>query len=196
VKSARAQINPTVGDFSGNLHTMVRFLERAAEQHADLVVFPELALCGYPPADLLEKPAFLERAQAVLLELAARANDAGIAVLCGYPSPAPKATGKHVYNSAALLEGGHVAFIQNKRLLPFYDVFDEQRYFAPAGAQTVCKIKGERVAVTICEDAWNDKSFWESRRYHVDPVEELMRATPQGIPDVILNNSASPFWRA
>jgi NAD+ synthase (glutamine-hydrolysing) len=195
VKIALAQINPTVGDFSGNLHTMVRFLERAAEQHADLVVFPELALCGYPPADLLEKPAFLERAQAVLLELAARANDAGIAVLCGYPSPAPKATGKHVYNSAALLEGGHVAFIQNKRLLPFYDVFDEQRYFAPAGAQTVCKIKGERVAVTICEDAWNDKSFWESRRYHVDPVEELMRATPQGIPDVILNISASPFWR-
>ncbi len=174
---------------------MVRFLERAAQQHADLVVFPELALCGYPPADLLEKPAFLERAEAGLLELAARAKDAGVAVLCGYPSPAPRATGKHVYNSAALLEGGRVAFIQNKRLLPFYDVFDEQRYFAPAPTQAVCEIKGERVAVTICEDAWNDKSFWESRRYHVDPVEELMRATPQGVPDVILNISASPFWR-
>jgi NAD+ synthase (glutamine-hydrolysing) len=195
VKIALAQINPTVGDFSGNLRTMVRFLERAAEAEADLVVFPELALCGYPPADLLEKPAFIDRAQSALQELAAKAGEIGIAAICGYPSPAPRASGKHVYNSAALLQNGVVAFVQNKCLLPFYDVFDEQRYFAPASSQAVCVIAGERVAVTICEDAWNDKSFWETRRYLVDPVEELMRAGAQGSPDLILNISASPFWR-
>ncbi len=195
MKIALAQINPTVGDFSGNLQTMVRFLERAAQQQADLVIFPELAVCGYPPADLLEKPAFVARAQSVLQELAAKAGEIGVAVLCGYPSPAPRATGKHVYNSAALLQQGRIAFVQHKCLLPFYDVFDEQRYFASAPSQSVCVIAGERVAVTICEDAWNDKSFWDTRRYLVDPVEELMRATPQGIPDVILNISASPFWR-
>jgi NAD+ synthetase len=195
VKIALAQINPTVGDFSGNLQTMVRFLERAAQQQADLVIFPELAVCGYPPADLLEKPAFLERAQSILQELAARAGEIGVAVLCGYPSPAPRATGKHVYNSAALLQQGRIAFVQHKCLLPFYDVFDEQRYFASAPSRSVCVVAGERVAVTICEDAWNDKSFWDTRRYLIDPVEELMRATSQGIPDVILNISASPFWR-
>jgi NAD+ synthase (glutamine-hydrolysing) len=195
VKIALAQINPTIGDFSGNLQTMVRFLERAARHQADLVIFPELAVCGYPPADLLEKPAFLERAQGVLQELAAKAGEIGVAVLCGYPSPAPRATGKHVYNSAALLQQGRIAFVQHKCLLPFYDVFDEQRYFASAPSQSVCVIAGERVAVTICEDAWNDKSFWDTRRYLVDPVEELMRATPQGLPDLILNISASPFWR-
>jgi NAD+ synthase (glutamine-hydrolysing) len=195
VKIALAQINPTVGDFSGNLRTMVRFLEQAKQAKADLVVFPELALCGYPPADLLEKPAFIEHAQTVLQELAVEAGRIDVAALCGYPSPAPRATGKHVYNSAALLQNGRIAFVQNKCLLPFYDVFDEQRYFAPAQAQTVCVIAGERVAVTICEDAWNDKSFWDTRRYLVDPVEELMRATSQGTPDLILNISASPFWR-
>ena len=191
MKIALAQINPTVGDFSGNLACMERFTERAAQARADLVIFPELAVCGYPPADLLEKPAFIERSQEVLAELARFAATRSISVLCGFPSPAPRESGRHVYNSAAVLEGGRVAFVQSKRLLPFYDVFDEQRYFAPAAAQRVCTIAGERVAITICEDAWNDKSFWETRRYRVDPVEELMR---EGA-DVILNISASPFWR-
>jgi NAD+ synthase (glutamine-hydrolysing) len=202
VKIALAQINPTVGDFSGNLSTMLRYSERAAQAGADLVIFPELSICGYPPADLLEKPAFVDRAEEVLHELAARTAQSGIAVLCGYPSRAPRATGKHVYNSAALLRDGNVAFVQSKRLLPFYDVFDEQRYFAPAPSQSVCEIAGERVAITICEDAWNDKSFWETRRYQVDPIEELMRPGLSGSSElsgqkasVILNISASPFWR-
>ncbi len=191
MKIALAQINPTVGDFSGNLATMLRFTERAAQAEADLVVFPELSICGYPPADLLEKPAFIQRADEVLSQLAVHAGSLGIAVLCGVPTPAPPETGKHVYNSAALLEGGRVSFVQNKRLLPFYDVFDEQRYFAPAAAQGVVTVAGERVAITICEDAWNDKSFWETRRYQVDPIEELM----QSGASLILNISASPFWR-
>ena len=206
MKLALAQINPTVGDFSGNLSTMLRFAERAAQARADLVIFPELSICGYPPADLLEKPAFVERARQVLEELAERTGALGIAVLCGFPSAAPRETGKHVHNSAALLQGGRVAFVQSKRLLPFYDVFDEQRYFAPAASQAICEVAGEPVAITICEDAWNDKSFWETRRYRVDPIEELMRAgssdtassgqsssTPAA--SVILNISASPFWR-
>ena len=193
MKLALAQINPTIGDFSGNLSTMLRFAERAAQARAALVIFPELSICGYPPADLLEKPAFVERARQVLDELAERAGSLGIAVLCGFPSAAPRETGKHVHNSAALLEGGRVAFVQSKRLLPFYDVFDEQRYFAPAASQSICEIAGERVAITICEDAWNDKSFWETRRYRIDPIEELMRSEPAA--SLILNISASPFWR-
>ncbi len=196
MKIALAQINPTVGDFSGNLAVILRFAERASQVGADLVVFPELCICGYPPADLLEKPAFVERAQQVLQELAERTASLGLAILCGFPSPAPRETGKHVRNSAALLEGGRVAFVQSKRLLPFYDVFDEQRYFAPAPSQAVWEVAGELVAITICEDAWNDKSFWETRRYQVDPVEELMRPQADGrTPSVILNISASPFWR-
>ena len=196
MKIALAQINPTVGDFSGNLSTMLRFAERAAQAAADLVIFPELSVCGYPPADLLEKPAFLERAHEVLRELAERTAALGITVLCGFPSPAPRESGKHVYNSAAVLREGGIAFVQNKRLLPFYDVFDEQRYFAAAATQTIFEIAGERVAITICEDAWNDKSFWESRRYQVDPIEELMRPDASGrTASVILNISASPFWR-
>jgi NAD+ synthase (glutamine-hydrolysing) len=201
VKIALAQINPTVGDFSGNLSTMLHFAESAAQAEADLVIFPELAICGYPPADLLEKPAFVERAQEVLLELAQGAaslgpSSRGVAVLCGFPSPAPRETGKHVYNSAALLQDGRVAFVQSKRLLPFYDVFDEQRYFAPSPSQKIVEIAGERVAITICEDAWNDKSFWETRLYRVDPIEELMRSNKASSEvSVILNISASPFWR-
>lgn len=170
---------------------MLRFAEQASADRADLVIFPELCICGYPPADLLEKPAFVARAQQVLDELAQRTAALGIAVLCGLPTPAPRETGKHVYNSAALLQGGEVAFVQHKRLLPFYDVFDEQRYFAPAPSQAVFELAGERVAITICEDAWNDKSFWETRRYGLDPVEELLHEPV----DVILNISASPFWR-
>ncbi len=196
MKIALAQINPTVGDFSGNQSKILSFAERAANARADLVVFPELAVCGYPPADLLEKPAFVERAQEVLAELAEQAASLGITVLCGFPSPAPRESGKHVYNSAAVLEGGRIAFTQSKRLLPFYDVFDEQRYFAPAPSQSIFEIAGERIAITICEDAWNDKSFWEMRRYQVDPIEELMRsASPGEQPSLILNISASPFWR-
>ena len=196
MKIALAQINPTVGDFTGNLGIMVRFAERAASAGANLVIFPELAICGYPPADLLEKPAFLERAQQMLDELAERTAALGLAVLCGFPSPAPPESGKHVYNSAAVLQDGRVVFVQHKRLLPFYDVFDEQRYFACAPSQSVCEIAGERVAITICEDAWNDKNFWETRRYQTDPIEELMRPDALGRrASVILNISASPFWR-
>ncbi|MGH9588052.1 MAG: nitrilase-related carbon-nitrogen hydrolase, partial [Acidobacteriaceae bacterium] len=191
MKIALAQINPTVGDFDGNARKIIDFADRAAQGGATLVIFPELAVCGYPPADLLEKPAFVARAGQVIAEIAAHTADSKIAIICGYVTPAPAGTGKHVMNSAALLRNGRVDFVQSKMLLPFYDVFDEQRYFASAHDQRLVSIEGEQAALTICEDAWNDKSFWENRLYNVDPVEELMRSGGS----LILNISASPYWR-
>jgi NAD+ synthase (glutamine-hydrolysing) len=191
VKIALAQVNPTVGDFRGNTDKILEFTRRAREGGAELVLFPELAICGYPPADLLEKPAFVARCGEALEEVARATASHGIAVITGYVTPAPEGSGKHVMNSAALLRGGRVEFVQSKMLLPFYDVFDEQRYFAPAARQRIFELEKTRVALTICEDAWNDKSFWENRLYQVDPVEELMK---QGA-GLILNISASPWWR-
>jgi NAD+ synthetase len=192
VKIALAQINPTVGDFTGNAQLILDCTRRAASEGANLAIFPELSICGYPPADLLEKSSFIARSRQVIEQIAAETAGLSIAIICGFPSPAPEGSGKHVQNAAALLRHGRVDFVQTKRLLPFYDVFDEQRYFAPAKEQHICEIAGERVALTICEDAWNDKSFWQTRRYGVDPVEELMR---DGSPSLILNISASPYWQ-
>ncbi|HEX4066102.1 MAG TPA: NAD+ synthase [Acidobacteriaceae bacterium] len=191
MKIALAQIDPTVGDFSGNTAKILEFTRRAQQGGAELVLFPELAICGYPPADLLEKPAFVARCGEALHEIARATAGDPIAVVTGYVTPAEHGAGKHVRNSAALVRRGHVEFVQSKMLLPFYDVFDEQRYFAPAARQRLCHLDGEPVALTICEDAWNDKSFWENRLYSVDPVEELIK---QG-GSVVLNISASPWWR-
>jgi NAD+ synthase (glutamine-hydrolysing) len=198
MKIALAQINPTVGDFAGNTARILDFTSRAAAKQADLVLFPELAVCGYPPADLLEKRSFLDRAQQALDEIAAHTKT-GPAILVGTVTAATAPDGKHVRNVAALLSGGQVRFVQQKMLLPFYDVFDEQRYFEPAAHQSLTAINGQPVAITICEDAWNDKGFWPRRLYPVDPVDELMRqwdAQPElsAYPRIILNISASPFW--
>jgi NAD+ synthase (glutamine-hydrolysing) len=190
VKIALAQINPTVGDFDGNTRKILEFTDRAVQGGANLVLFPELAACGYPPADLLEKPAFVARSGQVIEEVAAKTADSKIAIVCGYVTPAHHGTGKHVMNSAALLRNGRIEFVQSKMLLPFYDVFDEQRYFAPAVRQRLFNLGGEHIALTICEDAWNDKSFWENRLYNIDPVEELMHSSGS----IVLNISASPYW--
>ncbi len=191
MKIALAQINPTVGDFRGNTAKILEYTGRARQGGAALVLFPELAICGYPPADLLEKPDFVRRCGEAIEEIAGATAEDGIAVIAGYVTPAPQGSGKHVMNTAALLRAGQVEFMQSKMLLPFYDVFDEQRYFVPAAKQRILELDGTRAALTICEDAWNDKSFWENRLYQVDPVEELMK---QGA-GLILNISASPWWR-
>jgi NAD+ synthase (glutamine-hydrolysing) len=199
VRIALAQINPTVGDFSGNLQKIAEFVERAAAQDVALVMFPELATCGYPPADLLEKSSFVERAEESLAAIAELTRGEGRpAVLCGSPMRVEGASGKHVRNVAVLMEGGEIRFVQQKMLLPFYDVFDEQRYFEPAKRQALTVVKGQAVAITICEDAWNDKMFWPRQLYPVDPIEELMRqwaVLPQPLSGhrLILNISASPF---
>jgi NAD+ synthase (glutamine-hydrolysing) len=187
VKIALAQINPTVGDFPGNAAKLRQFTEDAGARGADLVVFPELAVCGYPPRDLVEVPGFVARSRQVLEELAAEFS--GVAVIAGLPTPAAQETGKTVMNSAALLRGGRIELIQSKRLLPTYDVFDEMRNFAPAPAQRLFCMDGQAVALTICEDAWNDKAFWSRRLYGSDPVEDLVRAGGR----LVLNISASPF---
>ncbi len=190
MKIALAQINPIVGDFTGNLEKIVAVSRRAAAQGARLTVFSELALCGYPPADFLEKPSFLTRCRSAVDELAAATRELPTAVLVGVALPAENQSGKPAVNAAVLLDGGRLLLEQHKRLLPFYDVFDEQRYFAPSKPQEIVEIEGLRLAITICEDAWNDKNFWPRRLYSVDPVEELMRQKPA----VLINLSSSPFW--
>ena len=190
MKIALAQINPTVGDFDGNLEKIVVFSRRAAAQGARLTVFSELVLCGYPPADFLEKPSFLARCRSAVDELAAATRDLPTAVLAGVALPTEAESGKPAVNAAVLLDGGRLLLEQHKRLLPFYDVFDEQRYFAAARPQQVIELDGIRLAITICEDVWNDKNFWPQRLYAVDPVEELMRQQLA----VLINLSSSPFW--
>jgi NAD+ synthase/NAD+ synthase (glutamine-hydrolysing) len=188
MKIALGQINPTVGDFAGNTARIVYFARRARAAGAELVLFPELSVCGYPPRDLVERSSFVEKNQKAVEQIAAEAR--GIAVICGVVTPAQAETGKSVMNSAVWLKDGKVALQQSKMLLPTYDVFDEMRNFAPAKSQALFAFGGKHVALTICEDAWNDKRFWNRRLYAVDPVESLM----QSGGNLLLNISASPFW--
>lgn len=188
MKIALGQINPTVGDFSGNAAKIIKFSLQARDAGAHLILFPELSVSGYPPRDLVELPSFLTLGRATVERIAAETK--GIAVICGTVTPAEAESGKKVMNSAALLRDGRIDFIQSKMLLPTYDVFDEMRNFAPATSQHLFNFSGKQMALTICEDAWNDKRFWNRRLYGIDPVEELVRAGG----DFVLNISASPFW--
>jgi NAD+ synthase (glutamine-hydrolysing) len=188
VKIALGQINPTVGDFSGNAAKIVDFAHRAQSGGAGLVLFPELSVCGYPPRDLVERASFVAHNWETVERIAVETR--GIAVICGLVTPAEAETGKSVMNSAALLQDGKVAFLQSKMLLPTYDVFDEMRNFAPAKSQKLFPFCGKQMALTICEDAWNDKHFWNRRLYTFDPVEALIQAGG----NFMLNISASPFW--
>jgi NAD+ synthase/NAD+ synthase (glutamine-hydrolysing) len=188
VKIALGQINPTVGDFPGNAAKIVDFSRRAQAGGAGLILFPELSVCGYPPRDLVERPSFVTRNRETADRIAGETR--GIAVICGLVTPALAETGKAAMNSAALLQDGRVAFVQSKMLLPTYDVFDEMRNFAPAKSQALLPFCGKQIALTICEDAWNDKHFWNRRLYPFDPVEALLHAGG----NLLLNISASPFW--
>lgn len=167
---------------------MIDFAQRARSAGAGLILFPELAVCGYPPRDLVERASFVARNRESAEQIAKAT--AGIAVICGLVTAAESDAGKSVMNSAALLMDGKIAFIQSKMLLPTYDVFDEMRNFAPAKSQQLFPFCGNRMALTICEDAWNDKQFWAKRLYTVDPVEALI----QEGGNFVLNISASPFW--
>src|SRR5450755_2005449 len=151
-------------------------------------MFPELSVCGYPPRDLVERASFITRNRETVERIARETP--GMAVICGLVTPAQAETGKSVMNSAALLKDGHIEFLQSKMLLPTYDVFDEMRNFAPAKSQALFPFSGKQMALTICEDAWNDKHFWNKRLYTVDPVESLVQAGG----NFLLNISASPFW--
>jgi NAD+ synthase (glutamine-hydrolysing) len=186
MKIALAQFNPTVGDFAGNSARILSLAAQAKQRGADIAVFSELCLCGYLPQDLLERPAFIDRNQEELNQLAARIS---LPSIVGYAGRVKNGTGKSIANKAALLCGGRIVFEQSKMLLPTYDVFDESRYFQPAECQSVFGFSGEQLGITICEDVWNDKNFWLNRRYDRDPVAEIVGMGST----VLLNISASPY---
>src|ERR1700730_4093416 len=166
---------------------MISYAHLARAAAAGLILFPELSVCGYPPRDLVERTWFVARNRETAERIAAETR--GIAVICGLVTPAEAETGKSVMNSAALLKNGGITFLQSKMLLPTYDVFDEMRNFAPAKGQSLFSFCGKQMALTICEDAWNDKHFWNKRLYSIDPVEELVKAGG----NLVINISASPF---
>ncbi len=198
MKIALCQLNPTVGDFQNNVGKLLAAAEYAAGQGARLAVFPELSTCGYPPADLLEKTEFLDQAEAAMQRITVVSAEAFMpAILFGTVLRSDKRPGKPARNVSVLCDGGKVLLVQQKMLLPFYDVFDEQRYFEAGDDQSLVELDGETLAITICEDAWNDKEFWPERLYSNDPVEKLMakRGAAGQKATVILNISASPYWQ-
>lgn len=185
---ALAQFNPTVGDFEGNSTRILELANQAKRRGADLAVFSELSLCGYFPLDLLERPAFVQRN---LDALQALAKQMPLPAIVGYVGRVDAAGrgGKTIANKAALIHEGRVVFEQSKMLLPTYDVFDESRYFQPGEKHFVYAIGREQLGITVCEDVWNDKTFWTKPRYARDPVTELVA---QGT-GVLINISASPY---
>lgn len=187
MRVALAQINPKVADLPGNAALIREFIKRAKAQAAELVVFPELAISGYPPEDFLLLPHFIDACAKVLEELASECH--GVSVLVGVPRRNPGDGEKGVFNSAALLQDGKIVGFQDKCLLPTYDVFDERRYFDAGKQVQLWDIGGKRVAVTICEDIWRQPGLATVPRYRFNPVEELNSLQP----DFLVNLSSSPY---
>ena len=191
MKIAIAQLNPTIGDITNNAQAIVEAAQTAAKQNVRLLLTPELSLCGYPPRDLLLYPNFVEAMAKELKAIASKLPD-NMAVLVGTVeknSHAHSKGQKPLYNSMALLDQGDIKEIFHKRLLPTYDVFDEDRYFEPGYEANYFSLDGVKVGVSICEDLWNDEQFWGKRNYEVNPIEELAQL---GV-DIIVNLSASPY---
>ncbi len=189
MRIALAQINNTVGDLEGNAAKILDFARQGERAGADLVAFPELALTGYPPRDLVEKHSFLDRSEDTLQSIAKDSANLGVSLIIGYAGRSPRNSAIRAQNAAAVIENGCIVFRQCKMLLPNYDVFDEARYFQPAASQDICTVRGTKIAIVICEDAWNDKQFWERRRYTRDPIEELV----QKGAELIVSINASPW---
>ena len=189
MRIALAQINNTVGDLDGNAAKILDFARRAESAGAEVVAFPELALTGYPPRDLVEKHSFLNRTEQALRAIAAESAGIDCAMIIGYVGRSPENSAIRAQNAAAVIEKGRIVFRQCKMLLPNYDVFDEARFFQPATRQDICTLRGTRIALAICEDAWNDKQFWERRRYSRDPIEELVDKGAE----LIVSINASPW---
>ena len=187
MKLALAQVNPTVGDLAANTRRILQFAERADAAGADLAVFPELAISGYPPLDLVDAAGYCAANEARLEELATASSSLRTALAVGYCGPAEE--DGRAANCIACIHRGKRVHGGRKLLLPTYDVFDEARYFVPGRQPGIWALGGVRIGFTICEDAWNDKQFWERSRYSRDPVEEL---AAQGI-DLLVNISASPY---
>ena len=184
---AVAQIDTTVGDFSGNAGKILEGGRRAEQAGADVVLFPELAVCGYPPRDLVERRSFVAETERTTARLV-RASGRSVWIF-GTLLRNPGRSGRRVFNAAVAARDGRRAGVYRKRLLPTYDVFDEGRYFEPGDRPLVLRVSGRRIAVTICEDIWNDKTFWRRPLYPTDPVSEIKR----GALDLHVNISASPY---
>jgi NAD+ synthase (glutamine-hydrolysing) len=187
MKIALCQIDPIIGDFPYNTALILDATEQAKKAGSSLAVFPELSLIGYPPKDLLERPAFIKENLKALESLAAGVQ--GIHVLCGYVDRNPLNTGKALFNSVALIHDGKILEKGGKRLLPTYDVFDETRYFEPATQSLLFELQGHRIGVTVCEDIWTIGDLEGIPRYTLDPTEELAGL---GM-DIFINISASPY---
>ncbi len=187
MKIALAQINTTVGDLAGNEAKILAAYRRGVEAGAELVIFPELAVTGYPPRDLLLKGHFVEQNLAVLNRLASATGSTGM--LVGFVGKNEQGVGREATNSTALLQRGQIVATRSKSLLPSYDVFDEDRYFQPATSNAPVEFNGRKVGLTICEDVWNDEEFWDERRYQSNPPAQLVAAGAT----ILFNNSASPW---
>jgi NAD+ synthase (glutamine-hydrolysing) len=188
VKIALLQINPVVGDLAGNARLIAEAACEAGRRGATLAVTPELALVGYLPRDLLLSSAFVADSWTAAAALA-RDLSGQLPVLVGLPEPNPSNEGRPLFNTAVVLHQGRTGERFRKTLLPTYDVFDEDRYFEPHHGAQILELGGRRLGISICEDVWNDRDFWKRRRYHLDPIEDLIRSRA----DAIVNLSASPF---
>jgi len=189
MRLALAQINNTVGDLDANAAKILDFANRAEQMGADVTIFPELALTGYPPRDLVEKHSFLDRTAIELQCIADKSAQLKTALILGYVARSPEDAAIRAQNAAAVIQNGRIVLKQVKMLLPNYDVFDEARYFWPGTSQEVFSLCGTKVALAICEDGWNDKQFWQNRRYQRDPIEELVNKGAE----VIVSINASPW---
>jgi NAD+ synthase (glutamine-hydrolysing) len=191
MKIALAQLNFIINHFDYNKKKIIEAIDRAKELNADLVVFSELSVCGYPPHDLLDRKEFIDRCIEAVNEISTHC--VGIAAIVGAPSYNTNSTGKLLFNSAFLLMNGRIESIHHKALLPTYDIFDEYRYFEPNINFNVAEINGKRLAITICEDIWDDQptsaAVSRSKMYSVSPLEQLAKQSP----DIVINIAASPF---
>jgi NAD+ synthase (glutamine-hydrolysing) len=191
MKIALSQLNYHIGNFDSNTDKIIAAIEKSRNQHVDLVVFSELAICGYPPKDLLERKDFIERTEKALQKVASACTN--IAAVVGAPSINPNEKGKNLYNSAYFISNGKIESIHNKTLLPNYDIFDEYLYFEPNTDFSVVELKGKKIAITVCEDLWENQpvenNFAKSELYTISPMEELSKLNP----DLVVNIAASPF---
>lgn len=187
MKLALCQIDPIIGDLEYNKKKILDGYKKGIEAGADLVIFPELSLVGYPPLDLVEKKEFRLAVNKAANEIASKTASVGL--IFGAITEDDDLIGTDVHNSALLCYEGKIQFIQHKTLIPNYDVFDEMRYFDPSKEVFVHEFKGEKLGISICEDIWNDADYWYRRRYTRDPIQELL----QKGATILINISASPY---
>ncbi|MEX0684415.1 MAG: NAD+ synthase [Balneolales bacterium] len=181
------QLNPIIGDFDGNISKIIKSLRKAEQDHIDLLVLPELCLCGYPPMDLLERESFLGASEKAAREIIESTRKTGI--IFGLPTRNNSIVGRPLFNSAILACDGKVLANVNKTLLPTYDVFDESRYFEPNTSFNVTEFKGVKLGITICEDIWNNRNEFNYHTYQHEPASRLAEAGAK----ILINISASPF---